>query len=223
MTEDFDIEAPPPEEEGSNRTFMVAVGAIGGLLILSMVCLGVYALVIAPGQAQNREAQATQIVLENTRVAASFTETAQAARPTLVPTQPPPTATSSPTITPTQVVVDRDQHAGGDSAHARPGTGDGRRPGNAECAAGYRHGDGPAVDGLRRRSRPARVATARRPAGCGHSDHAASAHTVCCLVDTRRPRSAPLPIAILWAGSMLTLPVRLGARCHDRSSVSRRI
>jgi cytoskeletal protein RodZ len=105
MTEDFDIEAPPPEEEGSNRTFMVAVGAIGGLLILSMVCLGVYALVIAPSQAQNREAQATQIVLENTRVAASFTETAQAARPTLVPTQPPPTATSSPTITPTQVVV----------------------------------------------------------------------------------------------------------------------
>jgi hypothetical protein len=103
MTDDFEIGAPPPEEEGSNRTFIVAVGGIGALLVLSMVCLGVYALVIAPSQRQNAGAEATQIVLENTRVAASFTQTAAAARPTQVPTQPPPTRT--PTVTPTAVVA----------------------------------------------------------------------------------------------------------------------
>ncbi len=105
MTDDFEIGAPPPEEESSNRTFIVAVGGIGALLVLSMVCLGVYALVLAPSQRQNAEAEATQIVLENTRVSASFTQTAAAARPTQVPTQPPPSRTPTATITPTAVVA----------------------------------------------------------------------------------------------------------------------
>ncbi len=105
MTEDFEIGAPPPEEEGSNRTFIIAVGAIGALLLASMVCLGVYALVIAPSQRVNREAEATQIVLENTRVAASFTQTVAASRPTQVPTQAPPTRTPTSSVTPTQVVA----------------------------------------------------------------------------------------------------------------------
>jgi cytoskeletal protein RodZ len=107
MAEDFEVGAPLPEES-SNRTFIIAAGAIGGLLILSMICLGVYALIIAPAQQESRIAQATDIVAENTRVAQSLTQTAQASRASATPTatdSPTPTETSVPTSTPTQVVV----------------------------------------------------------------------------------------------------------------------
>ena len=103
MAEDFEVGAPPPEES-SNRTFLLAAAGIGGLLILSMICLAVYALVLAPRQRAARNQQSTEIVLENTRVAQSLTETAAAARGTASPTAtrtPAPTASN----TPTQVVV----------------------------------------------------------------------------------------------------------------------
>lgn len=107
MAEDFEIGAPLPEES-SNRTFLMVAGVLGGLLVLSMICLGGYALVIAPRQEEARIAQATEIVQENTRVAQSLTETAQAedASPTPEPSETPTaTATEEPTATPTEVVV----------------------------------------------------------------------------------------------------------------------
>lgn len=105
MAEDFELGGPPPEE-AANRTFIIAAAGIGGLLILSMICLGVYALVIAPRQQQARIAQATGIPLTNTAVAQELTATALAQRATATPTatntpEPSPTAT----VTPTQVVV----------------------------------------------------------------------------------------------------------------------
>ncbi len=69
MAEDFEVGSAPPEES-SNRTFVIAAAAVGGLLVLSMVCLALYALVVAPRQQQSRDAQATQIVLDNTTMAA---------------------------------------------------------------------------------------------------------------------------------------------------------
>lgn len=105
MAEDFNFDDSSPEEQ-SNRTFLLAVAGIGALLVLTMICLALYALVLAPAQEQRRIAQATEIVLENTQVAAELTETAQAERasPTL-----PATGTFTPepedTATPTQVVV----------------------------------------------------------------------------------------------------------------------
>jgi hypothetical protein len=69
-----------------------------------MICLAVYALVVAPRQQESRNAQATQIILDNTKMAASLTETAGALHPTntKAPTKTPvPTAT----MTPTAVVV----------------------------------------------------------------------------------------------------------------------
>lgn len=105
MAEDFEVGGPLPEES-SNRTFLIAAAGIGGLLVLSMICLGVYALVLAPRQQQARLEQATQIVLQNTQVAQSLTQTAAAARTTNTPT---PSATPLPSATPpataTQVVV----------------------------------------------------------------------------------------------------------------------
>lgn len=103
MADDFEVGAPLPEES-SNRTFIIAAGALGGLLVLSMICLGVYALVIAPRQEENRIARATEIVQENTRTSLSLTQTAAAEGATA--TRPPTdTPTVEPTNTPTQVVV----------------------------------------------------------------------------------------------------------------------
>lgn len=106
MAEDFDIGTQVPVED-SNRTFVIAAAAIGGLLVLSMICLGVYALVIAPQQQPGRSAQATEIVQENTRVAQSLTETAQAeqAEPTEPATDTAVPATDTPEPTATRVVV----------------------------------------------------------------------------------------------------------------------
>jgi hypothetical protein len=110
MAEDFEVGSAPPEES-SNRTFVFAAAAVGGLLVLSMICLGLYALVVAPRQQEARNAQATQIILDNTKMAGSLTETAAALNPTStraptrtpVPTVAPPTATAvvvvaSPTV-----------------------------------------------------------------------------------------------------------------------------
>jgi type II secretory pathway pseudopilin PulG len=103
MAEDFEMGGPLPEES-SNRTFIMAAAGIGALLVLSMICLGVYALVLAPRQQEARATQAASIILQNTAVAQ--TQTAEAGEDTPTPI---PSATDTPlpttTITPTQVVV----------------------------------------------------------------------------------------------------------------------
>ncbi len=45
MTETPD--APPPEEK-NNRTFLIVGGVMGGLVFLTLVCMAVYFLVLAP-------------------------------------------------------------------------------------------------------------------------------------------------------------------------------
>ena len=103
MAEDFEVGGPPPEES-SNRTFVLAAAGIGGLLVLSLICLGLYALVLAPRQRQARADQATQIALNNTQVAQAVTQTAGAQFPSA--TSPATrTSTGTPTRTQTPVVV----------------------------------------------------------------------------------------------------------------------
>ncbi|MGA9531287.1 MAG: hypothetical protein WBR18_01095 [Anaerolineales bacterium] len=105
MAEEFEVGAPLPEES-SNRTFIIAAAGIGGLLVLSMICLGVYALVIAPRQQEARIAQLTEVPQENTQTALGLTQTAQAGEATTTP-QPSdtPEPSATPTNTPTEVVV----------------------------------------------------------------------------------------------------------------------
>lgn len=105
MAEEFEVGAPLPEES-SNRTFIIAAAGIGGLLVLSMICLGVYALVIAPRQQEARVAQLTQVPQENTQTALGLTQTAQAGQATATP-EPSntPRPSSTPTATATEVVV----------------------------------------------------------------------------------------------------------------------
>lgn len=103
MAEDFDLNEPLPEES-TNRTFVIAAAGLGAVLILSMVCLALYALVLAPRQREARIARQTEIALENTQVAQQFTQTAQATRATATE-EPTETSMATATDTPTQVVV----------------------------------------------------------------------------------------------------------------------
>jgi hypothetical protein len=103
MAEDFEVGGLPPEES-SNRTFLFAAGGIGLLILLTIGCLAGYVLFVQPQQQAGRNAERTQIALQNTQVAAQITQTAGAQFPS--PTTPP-TRTPAPTntTTPTRVVV----------------------------------------------------------------------------------------------------------------------
>ncbi len=103
MAEEFDVGGPLPEES-SNRTFVIAAVSLGGLLVLSMICLLVYALVLAP---QQQEARATDVVLvnqQNTEEALTQTAVVLEKTPTRTPTGTELPDTTA-TVTPTLVVV----------------------------------------------------------------------------------------------------------------------
>jgi type II secretory pathway pseudopilin PulG len=103
MAEEFEVGAPLPEES-SNRTFVIAVIVMGGLLVVSIICLVVYAFVLAPRQQEQQPTRVAEINLENTQQAASQTAAVVELTPSRTPTA---TATDEPTTTPTstQVVV----------------------------------------------------------------------------------------------------------------------
>jgi len=105
MAEDFEVDGSPPEES-ENRTFVVAAAGLGGLIVLSLICLGLYVLVLAPRQRQAAIEAPTQIALQNTLTAEALTATIAAQLATATP-EPTDTLvpTASRTITPTQVVV----------------------------------------------------------------------------------------------------------------------
>jgi cytoskeletal protein RodZ len=111
MAEDFEVDGSPPEES-ENRTFVVAAAGLGGLIVLSLICLGLYVLVLAPRQRQAAIEAPTQIALQNTLTAEALTATTAAGLFTATPEPSQttePTDTAEPTITrtatPTQVVV----------------------------------------------------------------------------------------------------------------------
>jgi len=111
LMDDFDLDdmelddddAQP--EESSNRTFLLVAGILGGVLILSLVCVAIYAMVLLP---RNREAQSTEVAeinAQNTEVAMLSAMTAEARSwtktPTNTPTEIPRTAT--PVLAPTDI------------------------------------------------------------------------------------------------------------------------
>jgi len=104
-------EAPLPEESNNNRTFMIAVGILGGIILISVACLGgVYLFsknkATAASQTGDASAATTQTaVAVQLIIDQSLTATFQAAivptvTPTLQPTATLPVAPASPTNTP---------------------------------------------------------------------------------------------------------------------------
>ena len=100
-----DEEEEAVEEEGANRTFIILVAALGGLLALGICAFVVWAVLLAPRMRQTLEAQNQAIQATNTAVAVAVAETATAAaQPTATHTPAPTdTPTSTPTRTPTPV------------------------------------------------------------------------------------------------------------------------
>jgi hypothetical protein len=113
-------ESTEPEQpeggEGNNRTFLIAAIALGGIVLLSLICMAVFALFILPGQKASAQATseanlaavalATNVSME-TQVAALFTATlAPSETPLPLPTETPvvfiaaPTASAVPTLEP---------------------------------------------------------------------------------------------------------------------------
>lgn len=104
VNDDFDLDDVEMEEEeggaeSTNRTFLLVAGILGGILILTLVCIAVYAMVFLP---RSREAESTEIAeinAQNTEVARLSALTAEArswtSTPTVTftPTRVPDTAT----------------------------------------------------------------------------------------------------------------------------------
>ena len=100
---EFDLEpddSPSPDETG-NRTFFIVAGIIGGVMLLALICLALYALVYAPQRDEQRATEEARINAQNTQVAQAAIETGLAAQFTATPTTTPipPTATASPSPT----------------------------------------------------------------------------------------------------------------------------
>ena len=70
-----------PEEESTNRPFIIASVALGGLFVAGLVALGLYAFRIRPAQASASATQVAEINASNTQVAeyAEATSVAQVA------------------------------------------------------------------------------------------------------------------------------------------------
>jgi hypothetical protein len=107
----FDDEETPPEES-SNRTFLIAAGILGGIVLLSIACLAGYALVILPQQRAAQQAgEQNVLATQNAQVNEALTATGVAfdlsqtplATETLPPTETlvvaQPTATDTPEFT----------------------------------------------------------------------------------------------------------------------------
>ncbi len=110
MDNNVEVNETPPPEESSNRTFLLVVGILGGIMLLTLICLGVYALIIAPQRSNQRATQVAEINAQNTQVALSAEQTGTVASFTDTPTVTsiPPTATTRPTqvvAVPTEALV----------------------------------------------------------------------------------------------------------------------
>ena len=103
--EETNYDSAPPEES-SNRTFLIAAGILGGIVLLSIACLAGYALLILPQQQASNRAAADAQATTNAQISGALTATMQAQllpTETLTPTSTPvvaqPTATSESFIT----------------------------------------------------------------------------------------------------------------------------
>jgi len=95
-----DEEEQQPEGEGQNRTFIIAVAVLGGLLVCALISFGVWALVL------NKPQQATPPVTEivatvTVEAPAAEADTTEPATETPAPTDTPEPATETPAPTDT--------------------------------------------------------------------------------------------------------------------------
>jgi hypothetical protein len=99
-------EETPPPEESSNRPFMIAVAALGVVLLIGLASLAALALFILPkqnqvqGQATQQVQLADQAAQQETAIAQAITQTSAvlALTPKATVTPLPPKATDTPVV-----------------------------------------------------------------------------------------------------------------------------
>jgi uncharacterized protein (UPF0333 family) len=91
----FDEEEAP--EESSNRTFLLAAGALGVLILVALLCVVGYVFISANSSRANEAARQTQAALQEMTIQAALTQTAvvQAQQPAITE---PATSTNTPVI-----------------------------------------------------------------------------------------------------------------------------
>jgi hypothetical protein len=95
-----------PEGEGQNKTFIIAIAALGGLLVIALILFGVWAFVINPRMQANMQPTETVVIVDETVVddTAAMDETDDAAGENpdeaLSVVEEDPTSTPEPTATP---------------------------------------------------------------------------------------------------------------------------
>jgi hypothetical protein len=98
--EEMDSEETIATSRGSNRTFLVVAGILGGILLIALLAIAGYAVVILPGRDTGQQTQVAAINATNTAIAEEARLTAIVMRGTLTPTftatLPPVTETLTP-------------------------------------------------------------------------------------------------------------------------------
>jgi hypothetical protein len=65
-------------EGSNNRTFLIAAGILGGVILLALICMAGYAFFLLPRQRAAQTAQEAAVLLTNTAIAGGATSTANA-------------------------------------------------------------------------------------------------------------------------------------------------
>jgi hypothetical protein len=81
---------------GSNRTFLIVAGILGGILLIALLAIAAYA-VLLPGRDISEQTQVAEVIATNTAIAEHAQQTAIARQITLTPIS---SATLEPTETP---------------------------------------------------------------------------------------------------------------------------
>ncbi|MFH1129870.1 MAG: hypothetical protein V1754_00955 [Pseudomonadota bacterium] len=105
--DDLDTGESPPEES-SNRLFLIIAGVLGGIAILTLICIAAYAFFYLPRIRQAQESNKATVDAQNTQVDSIINQTKTAAAIeayTDTPTNTPIPPTASATLRPTQVVA----------------------------------------------------------------------------------------------------------------------
>lgn len=157
------------EGEGQNRTFIIAVAVLGGLLVCALAAFGVWAFVINPRQARNQadEALPSPTVTPTLEEVVEETPTTEAL-PTDTP-EPDPTETPTPVVGPTRTPTPEVT----ETLAVTPGTGDDEEAGEAGEMTPGEGEDGDvtptATPRPRRTATPRPTPTPRSEAGAGEA------------------------------------------------------
>jgi len=106
--DEMDSEETIATSRGSNRTFLVVAGILGGILLIALLAIAGYAVVILPGRDPGQQTKAAAIIATNTAIAKEAQLTAAGWRRTQTPTSTatlPPTETLTPVPTNTATPV----------------------------------------------------------------------------------------------------------------------